>query len=322
MFTISNAILKDPFVYKYLSAQRTNFSKFAQAGVTGTSNEVQQLMAASGGQGRLINISSWRDLDGADEVLSETPLTPGAPGAANEAVVIHRRGKAFAATDLAALVSGQDPVGEVIAGIAEYQQKRRAEVLLATLEGYFAANAANNGGDQIYASDTQLDAYTLNSARAKFGDGANDLKAVAMHSLTFARFAAACAGTQTAVGVNVALEQIQQYTGMRIIVSDDIPYHAETQTGTIYMLAPNSIIEETCPAPARVPVLEEFRDALAGKSGVITRDFYAVHIRGTSYKGAITSTSPTNEDLKTAGNWERVWDRKAVKVMKVTAPLV
>lgn len=321
MFDISNAILKDPFVYKYLTAQRTNYSKFAQAGVTGSSNEVRQLMAASGGQGQLINISSWRDLDGADEVLSEKPLTPGSPGAANEAVVIHRRGKAFAATDLAALVSGQDPLGEVVSGIAAYQQKRRAEVLLATLEGFFAANAADNNGDQIYASEAPLDAYTLNSARAKFGDGANDLKAVAMHSLTFAKFAAACAGSQTSVGVNVALEQIQQYTGMRIIVSDDIPYNSETKTGTIYMLAPNSIIEETCPAPNRVPVLEEFRESLAGKSGVIARDFYAIHIRGTAYKGEIASTSPTNDDLKNAGNWKRVWDRKAVKVMKVTAPL-
>lgn len=322
MFTISNAVLKDPFLYQYLTAQRTHYSKFAAAGVTASSPEVRQLVTAAGGQGKLLNLASWKDLDGDDEIISEGALTPGAPAAANEAVVIHRRGKAFASTDLAALVSGQDPVGEIINGIADYQAKKRAEVLIATLEGYFAANAADNDGDQIFEAETQLDAFTLNDARAKFGDGATDLTTVAMHSLTFARFAAACVGTQHAVGANVALDQIKQYTGMSVIVDDDIPYESGTKKGTIYLIGKGAIIEETCPAPANIPALEEYREALAGKSGVIARDFYACHIRGSSYKGTITGSSPTNAELKTAGNWERVWDRKAVKIMKVTAPLV
>ena len=83
----------------YVVQQTAELSALYQSGIVATSDELNSL-AASGG--RLINMPFWNDLDGDDEVLSDTAaldierITSG-----QDIAALLMRGKAWSVNDLA-----------------------------------------------------------------------------------------------------------------------------------------------------------------------------------------------------------------------------
>ena len=136
----------------YVIERTAELSALVQSGIIETSPELDKL--ASGG-GRLISMPYWQDLDGEDELLSDaSDLTPAKIEAKQDQAVLLMRGRAWAATDLAKALSGDDPMGAIANLVAEYWARRRQATLLAILQGVFAASDGSMGGNTHDISET------------------------------------------------------------------------------------------------------------------------------------------------------------------------
>ena len=126
----------------YVIERTAELSALVQSGIIETSPELDKL--ASGG-GRLISMPYWQDLAGEDELLSDTSnLTPAKIVAKQDQAVLLMRGRAWAATDLAKALSGDDPMGAIANLVADYWARRRQATLLAILHTLGIEGATND----------------------------------------------------------------------------------------------------------------------------------------------------------------------------------
>ena len=138
MTRIADVIVPEVF-NPYVIERTSELSALEQSGIIVNNPELDKL-ATSGG--RIINMPYWEDLDGDDEVLSDTtPLTPDKITANKDAAVLLMRGKAWTANDLAKALSGDDPMRAIGDLVAAYWARRRQATLLSTLKGVFASES-------------------------------------------------------------------------------------------------------------------------------------------------------------------------------------
>jgi hypothetical protein len=64
-----------------------------------------------------------------------------------------------------------------------------------------------------------------------------------------------------------------------------------------------------------VPV-ETDRNSLSGEDYLVTRRHYILHPRGVAFANAsVVGASPTNAELATATNWNRVYSKKNIRLI-------
>lgn len=300
-----------PSVFNPYVVNRTaELSALSQAGII--SNDPQLDALASGG-GKLINMPYWNDLVGADEVLSDTvALTPQNITAATDVAPLFMRGKAWAANDLAAALSGSDPMAQVGNLVAAFWARKRQALLISMLQGVFAsATMAGNMHDISAAvgAAANFTAATFVDATQKLGDAKDGLQAVAMHSavqasLTKQDLIATERGSQGQV--------VTTFQGKRVIVDDALTPDGSANY-TTYLFGAGAIGLGNGSAP--VPT-ETDRDSLAGDDILINRQHFVLHPRGVRWNNAsVAGSSPTNAETATAANWTRVYDNKNVRIV-------
>jgi hypothetical protein len=186
---ISDIIIPEVFV-PYVTEKTAELSALVQSGIVVPDAGLNELAKRGG---KLINMPFFTDLTGADETLADnTSLTPGAIGTAKDVAVLHLRGRAWGVNDLAKALSGDDPMGAIASLVAAYWARREQALLISTLKGVFADNAANDSSDLI--SDVAIEdgdnaavanligAEAVIDAATKLGDAAEKLTAICMHS--------------------------------------------------------------------------------------------------------------------------------------------
>lgn len=325
---IADVIVPDVF-NPYVIERTTELAKFYMGGIVSNDAELNRLATAGG---KLINMPFWKDLTGADEVLSDSAsLTPGKITSAQDVAALLMRGRAWSVNDLAKALSGDDPMRAIGDLVADYWARRYQAVGLAALKGVLADNVANDAGDMVAnvsgATNADVTAATKFSAdafvdgQATFGDVIGAISGIAVHPTVYHNLKK-IDGTSFEKESMGALE-IETYRGLRIIVDRTLPYTAAAGGAggdaaakyTSYLFGAGALGMGQGAAP--VPT-ETDRDSLAGEDILITRSHFIMHPRGVAFtSSSVAGSSPTNAELEAAANWNRVYERGNVRIASV-----
>lgn len=313
---ISDVIQPEVF-NPYVIQRSMELSALISSGIVQTMSEFDKLAS---GPNTLVNMPFWNDLTGDSEVMKDNgALTPGKIGSNKDVAVKHGRGRAWGANGLSALLSGDDPMGAIGDLVAAYWAREMQKVLLATLDGVFSSTSMSGkildisggtGDAALLTGETFVDANQL------MGDAKDLLTGVMMHS---------------AVEAHLAKRQLIQYQeekdkgtripyfmNKRVIVDDSMPYDTSTKIGTMYLFGNGAVALGNGTHPNIIQT-EVDRDSLAssGEDFLINRRIFIMHPRGVKWNDTTKAdVFPTNAEIKTGTNWERVYEPKAVRIVK------
>ena len=261
--------------------------------------------------GSIANMPLFKDLTGRSEVVSDlVPLTVNNITTANEKAVVHQRGKAWGASQLAGSFGGTDPLMAIADLAADWWSREFNTLLIQTMEGAFAA-ASMSGNINAQGANPITPSIILDSI-ALLGDAADKLTCFFVHSWTY--FALQKLNLITFRRFSEQGEEIPYYMGKRVIVDDSCPY-AVGGTVTSYFAAEGAIAYGEAD-PDKSPV-ETDRDPLLGEDYLISRRKLIMHPRGVSYIGVPAGSSPTDAEMQTGTNWSRIYERKNVPIVKL-----
>lgn len=304
--TVADVIVPEVF-NPYVVQKTAELSALYQSGIVATSDELNSL-AASGG--RLINMPFWNDLDGDDEVLSDTAaldverITSG-----QDIAALLMRGKAWSVNDLAKALSGDDPMATIGQMVAGYWARRMQATLLSILEGVFASTSM---APNVYDTDDRISADNTILAIQCLGDAKSKLTGFVMHSAVEADLARQ--DLIEFVKDSTASVEVPTYLGKRVIVDDGCPVADGVYTTYIFGQGAIGYGEGGAPVPT-----ETTRDALSGDDILVSRRHFILHPRGVRWTDAeVAGSSPTNAELANPANWLRVYEPKNVRIVKYT----
>lgn len=302
---------------KYVQTLSTQKSNLFQSGIiTDLSSVIDAEI-----EGKTVNMPFFNDLDASDaeQVLDDSAdLTVGKMTTGQDVAVKLLRGKAFGTSDLAADLSGADPIDAIANRFADWWNKRMQTALLSTLAGSMgAANMTGNvsdissltGGAEYFDADSFIDAAFL------LGDEQGGLSAVAVHSLTLK--AMVKADLIDFMPDSEGKLTIPTYLGKTVIVDDSMPVsgNGASRVFTTYIFGSGAVgYGERSP---KVPVEVE-RQALKGmgQEYIVNRRQWVMHPRGIKWLGGTQAgVTPTNSELADASNWSRVYDPKVIRIV-------
>ena len=282
--------------------------------------------------GTSINMPFFTDLTGDDQILSDSsPLVPGKIETGQDIGRLHLRGDARSVNDLATALSGADPLKAIADKVWAFWQKKEQALLIASLTGIFADNEANDGGDLIHVhgaealasnkpwndtSPTVMCPSAIIQGQGLLGDAQNRFTAIAMHSKCYQDLL-----HQELIDFerpSDAPAKIPYYLEKRVIVDDTCPTRSGTTDGTLYqsyLFAEGAVGRGE--GAAEVPS-ETTREALAGNTILITRRHFLLHPRGIKFtSGSVAAEAPTNAECEAAGNWDRVYEKKNLRIAMI-----
>jgi hypothetical protein len=339
----SDVIIPEVFT-PYLIEASTVRNSFLTSGVV---TPLAALDASDGGD--KITIPNWKaNLTGdAERLTDSTSLTPSKITADKQIGVVLHRGRAWESRDLARLAAGSDPMGAIGAKVADYIANEQQKDLIATLKGVFGALGSSNSGaafaaltvDASGSGETTLGPRQIAAAEVLLNEDADKLGAIVMHPMVYADLkerkaidfvsatdarvtaSTAAAGSITALnafGGSVAAAytnniSVPFYMGMRVIRSKDVPTSGTGSTTkyACYVMATGAVGTGQQAALRS----EVDRDILA-KSDAMSVDWHNVyHPLGARYIGPV---NPTNADLATAANWEKVFETENLGIVRIT----
>lgn len=305
---ISDVIV--PEVFNPYVVQRTmELSALYNSGIISNNPELDRL-ASSGGT--TINMPYWEDLNGDDEVLSDDgALTPAKITAGQDIAVLLMRGKAWSANDLAKALSGDDPMAAIGDLVAEYWARRMQATAIKLLDGTFAASNMTNKVLDISSLEddkAKINGENFLDALQLMGDAKDKLTGVIMHSATETQLRKNNL-IQTELDSNN--KPISLFMEKRVIIDDSCPTSAGEYTTYLFGEGAIGLGNGGAPVPT-----ETDRDSLAGDDILINRKHYILHPRGVKWIGSAAGSSPTNAELATGTNWSRVYEDKAIRMVK------
>jgi hypothetical protein len=319
-----------PEIYNaYMQQYTAEKSAFVQSGIAVTDQRVSKQISNGG---ILINMPFWNDLSGDDEVLDDgdTELSTDKITSGNDISTVMYRGKAWKVNELAAVISGDDPLKALLNRIAAYWERREQAVLISVLNGLFRVQTIGETQVKGALVDTHLnDISSASGAAAKIngsaildtkqllGDAADRVKALAMHSAVF-----------TALQKQQLIEYVPEannpniripyYLGYRIAAVDDsIPVEGSGANAiyTTFLFA-NGSIGRNEGNPKELTTYETDRESLKGNDVVITRRAITMHPYGVKFTSdQVSDITPSNVELSDVRNWTRVYEQKNIGLL-------
>jgi hypothetical protein len=312
---ISDVIVPELF-NPYVINTTTKLSAFFQSGIVSTSDELNALAKKAGG-GSTLNMPYWNDLDGDSQVLNDTDdLETQSINAGQDKAVLILRGNAWSSHDLAATLSGSDPMQAIGSRVAAYWAREMQKIVFAELAGVFASDGMDgNKLDISGLTDGYFAAESFIDASFKLGDHESLLSAIAVHSLTYASMI-----KQDLIEFVKDSENsmdIPTYLGKRVIVDDSTPVETTedgTKIFTSYLFGAGAL--GYAEGQPEVPT-ETDRDSLGSKDILINRKHFVLHPRGVKFtENAMAGITPTNAELANGENWQRVYDPKKIRIVQ------
>ena len=333
---LANVIGHDAFA-QYFNRALIERSTFFKSGILATDPVIAQKCAEAGFGGFMVKLPFFNALSTsiAEERIDEHDLTPKNVTTGEDVAVIIRRAISFGSNDIAADVAGADPMRVVAEQLADYWNARNERRLFSVLKGVFAKNVKTDGSTLVLditgkeGGLANLSKDTLLWAAQLLGDRKTELTAIAMNSMVETYLAA----LDTNAGLyraSDAAATLPKYNGRDIIVDDNCLYDSNSKKVEIYLFGRGAVAY--CDCPVKVP-FEVGRNALTagGQDYLVSRIGNICHVRG--YKWAVTDANPDNvktgtsgqggyiAGLEDAGNWDRVYDKKDIRVVKLIAKL-
>jgi len=308
-----------PEIFTPYTIQRTmELSALVQSGIIANDAEFDSL---AGGANTLINMPFWNDLgnDESQVMKNEGDMDIGKITSSDDVARKHARVNAWGANGLSALLSGDDPMDAIAQLVAAYWARDMQRTLLATLSGVFKSPTmaqkvhditGETGEDGTINMGTFLDATQL------MGDAKENLTGVMMHSAVETELR-----KQDLIDYVPQSEQgrpIPYFNGKRVTVDDSMFYDTSTGQAEMYIFGQGAIALGNGSHPRIVPT-EVTRNALAysGEETLVNRRIFILHPRGVKWnEGGVANEFPTNAEIDTAARWTRVYEPKAVRIVK------
>lgn len=333
---ISDVVVPEIFG-PYVQQLTEEKSRIIQSGVAARDSQLDSLLD---GGGITFNTPSWKDLDsddatGSDNVSTDDPGTTSTPmktGTSQEISVRLSRNGSWSTMDLAQALAGSDPMESIASRVAAWWVRRSQRMFVSTINGVYADNAAApTGGDTHTLNDMTVDisggayspgvtdfsAEAFIDAATTMGDSAEDIVAVFVHSIVYARM-------QKNNLIDFIPDargeiNIPTFLGREVIVDDGMPAAANVYESWLFGTG-------TCRlgmGSPRVPV-EVDRAPAAGNGGgqetLYSRLEWMLHPIGHAFIADVSGTpgGPTNSVLGTATSWRRVFpERKMIKMARL-----
>lgn len=210
-------------------------------------------------------------------------------------------------------------MGAIADLFASYWARQNQNILLSILDGVFASAtmadkehdiSAETGDKALISGRTFLDALQL------MGDAKDLLTGVMINS-----------AVETYLAKNDLIEYVEESQGKvripqfmtkRVIVDDGMPFDTQTGVGVAYLFGAGAIAYGNGSDPL-IQQTEVVRKglSLAGEDILVNRRLSILHPRGVKWtEQNVVGTFPTLEELETGTNWERVYEPKAVRIVK------
>ncbi len=342
---VSDVVVPEIFT-PYVQQQTEEKARLIQSGVIGRNALLDQHLS---GGGLTFNVPSFRDLDSdADNVstdseadilaLSGSGATPALPGSFNDSIPMKvessteiavrlSRNQSWSSADLANALAGADPLNSIATNVAFYWQRRLQAVFIATMNGVILDNVANDAGDYqnnisgaVFVDGvTNFSAEAFIDAAVTMGDSMEQLIAVMVHSVVFARMQK----NNLIDFLPDATGQIQipTFLGREVIIDDGMPV-----TASVYdtWLFGSGAMQMGVSSPKVATEVE--RKPGAGNGGgqeiLHSRVEWSMHPVGHAYTGTAANGGPGNgtgaNQLNNATSWDRRFpERKQIKFARL-----
>jgi hypothetical protein len=262
--------------------------------------------------GHFAEVPFYNELTGDDEVITDSAsLTPDKITTGKDIGVVCHRGKAWGGRQLAAIVSGDDPMKEISRQVGTYWSKRIRTAIINTLNGVL--NGTNGVLKDTHASrvgvttgtKVLLSHQTALTAMNLIGDAMDDFEVMVVHSKVFTDMinAQLVSFPYDTDPQRVKIKTWKKYLECDVIVSDDVPVDAGVplykkyttyfgKKGSIYLGMQRELMSETD------------RDSLAFEDILATQVHFVPHLK--LVKWGVTTQNPTNAQLATGTNWTKV----------------
>lgn len=314
--TVLGDVIVPEIFTPYVIERTAELSEFWQSGLVAP---VAELNVGDGGSE--VQMPFWQDLAGDDQILTTgANLNVANIEAAKDVAVVNARALVYGAKDLAGALAGDDPMTAIGNLVAAKWARRMQAALISVFNGAMGALAAEttpvntlnisglSGAAGIFDGEAFIDAL------GQLGDAETRLTAVGVHSATFRvmKKQNLIEYIPNARGEVV----IPTYMGKRVIVDDGMPVSTGTYTTALFGEGAIGYGEGN----PRVPTEIE-RNALVGggEEYLVSRRHFVLHPRGIAWSpggGVPAADTPTNVELANAGNWERKYESKNVRIVR------
>lgn len=308
-----------PEIFTPYTIQRTmELSALVQSGIIQNDAEFDRLAS---GPNVLVNMPFWNDL-GNDEsqiMKDEGNMSVNKITSSADIARKHARVNAWGANGLSALLSGDDPMRAIGQLVANYWARDMQRTLLATLDGVFKSSSMSSKVHDITSEsgeDGVINARTFIDATQLMGDAKELLTGVMMHSAVEAELR-----KQDLIEYIPQSEQgrpIPYFLGKRVIVDDAMPYDTSTGVAEVYIFGEGAIALGNGSHPRIVPTeVDRNKQSYSGEEVLINRRIFILHPRGVKWnEGGVTDEFPTNAEIAVGARWTRVYEPKAVRIVK------
>ena len=324
---LSDVIVPEVF-YPYMQNATTAKSAIFSSGILRSDADLAKKLA---GGGRTFNVPFWNDLDDAEsDIGDDDPTNDATPGGITTGKDIARRQvrtRGWSTTRLVAELAGDDPVKAIGNRVGDYWTRQFQAILVNTLRGVFADNIANDSSDMVNDIGTDanstpgaaelVSADAILDTRQTMGDALEALDTIIMHSVIYTRL-----GKQNLIDFIPNSEGkaiFPSYLGYRVVIDDGCPAIAGTYRTKYhtYLVGKGAVGWAEHKLPNAVSTDND--ESAAGGMGVEelwTRRSFAMHPYGIKFTdSSVAGEFPTNTELRTAANWNRVYaERKQIKM--------
>lgn len=297
---------------QYMENLTVERSAFIQSGVAVSDDRVSGMITSGN---TVVNMPYWNDLSGDDEVLGDgdKALSTSKMTAGQDLAQVMYRGKGWGVNEMAAVLSGADPLGSLMSKIANYWLRREQQVLMSTLNGLFVGTDATLK-EHLSDTKTNISAKAVLDAKQLLGDHADSLAMIVMHSQTYTELQKQ--NLIEFIEPSTGGAQIAYYLGYQVVVDDMLLPTAEG-TYTTYLLAAGSF-GRNAGSPSNLTTFETERKASVGTDNIYTRRAFVMHPYGVKWTGNDLeegNLTPTNVDLAKAANHKAVFDLKNIGIV-------
>ncbi len=313
--------LFDPYVIN----RTKELSALFQSGIVSSNPEFDRLASEAA---PIHSMPFFEDLTGDSEpILEGEELTAKQIRSNKDVSTTIRRANMWAATDLAAALSGIDPMKAVGDLVASFWARDTQKELIAVLKGVFGSYTPDGGEGEAVTplADHILDISASSGEAGRFsasafidalqllGDAQGDLTGVVMDSATKAFLK-----KQNLIESQRDSDSVEfsTYQDRRVIVDDGCP--SEDGVHTAYIFGQGAIAYGVG-NPVGFVATETARDGkkASGVDYLISRRTFLLHPRGIKWTDAVREhiETPTREELANAVNWQRVYEPKQVRMI-------
>lgn len=301
-------------------------SRFWNAGIIENNPAITALL---NGGGTTFEFPFWQDTAGTSgDIPSETvDATVNNVTSAQQEARRQLREKVWGQNAIAQLFAGSSPLESAATRVNDYWGQAYDIMAVATLEGVIAENIANDSGDLVNdisgagGAAAQFSDEGVINAQALLGENGvvgradqNDFTSILVRPETYAFMR-----NQDLIDFTAVSGQdrpVQSYLGMSVIIDRNIPVNT-TPTPDVYdtyILKPGAMQWGIGTSGYEATEMDRVPLRGFGIDQLITRRVFAMHVVGTRWLNAsVTGVSPTDAELRTSSNYNRVYARENMR---------